>query len=251
MFFRKYTKQHILSCLCSAYLLCFVYNTKVKCVKQQQKSAKYMETAKRSLEETSPETNISAKRPIKMINGSSGASGSASSGAKNSSTADCFSWDMFDKKLSTALDSALDKKLDNVVKKDDIAPITGELKQLRLENTFLKNEVKTLRNRLEFIDRSARKNNIVLSGISSNNIPQALEEFKKICQHHLKVEVNVVEARKLNSGKSFLLTLNSALEVNSVMANKKSLMGKKSILTKTLQRRCKISDTFYANLLKN
>lgn len=131
----------------------------------------------------------------------------------------CFSWDVFDEKLNKALDS----KLENVVRKDDLAPISTEIQHLRLENTRLQNELQNMKSRLESVDKASRRNNIVLSGLTSINVSQALDEFKKMCTNTLKVSVNVVEARKI--GKSFLLTLNSPLEVNSILSKRRFLIG--------------------------
>lgn len=202
-----------------------------------------MQTPKRSLHQISPDfaANNSAKRTSKMSAAASAhcptaanavpTGGASTSDGANyavlpattipTTTADCFSWSMFDMKLNNVLDA----KLENIVKKDDIAPITIEIQQLRKENIDLKNEVHALKGRLEQIDKVCRRNNIVLSGVSCNNVSQALAEFNRLCKQTLKVAVNVVEIRKLISGKSFLLTLNSAMEVNAVLSNRINLRG--------------------------
>lgn len=202
-----------------------------------------MQTPKRSLHQTSPDfaANNCAKRTSKMSAADSAHCPTAANAVPTgvaftsdgenhavlpgttlpTTTADCFSWSMFDMKLNNVLDA----KLVNIVKKDDIAPITYEIQQLRKENIDLKNEVHALKGRMEQIDKACRRNNIVLSGVPCNNVSQALAEFNRLCNQTLKVAVNVVVIRKLNSGKSFLLTLNSAMEVNAVLSNRRNLSG--------------------------
>lgn len=143
-------------------------------------------------------------------------------------TVDCFSWAVFDLKLNNALDA----KLETVVKKDDIASIATEIQQLRNDNTRLQNELQIMKSRLEQVDKASRRNNIVISGLGSKSVPQALGDFKKICNTTLKTDVNVVEARKIAAGKSFLFTLNSATEVNAVLSARRFLVGSKIYIDK-------------------
>lgn len=202
-----------------------------------------MDASKRSLEQTSPDLifdNTPKKRTASnnMFRNDESATTSSNAAAltNNNTTAttaamppanmNCFSWDVFDEKLNKALDS----KLENVVRKDDLAPISTEIQQLRSENTRLQKELQNMKGRLESVDKAFRRNNIVISGLTSEFVPQALNEFKKICADPLKVSVNVVEARKI--GKSFILTLNSALEVNSILAKRRFLVGSSIFIDK-------------------
>lgn len=203
-----------------------------------------MDAPKRSLQQTSPDifaentpkkhsafnkmirsddnaATTSATAAITSASNNSSATTAAIPTANNNYNMNCFSWDVFDAKLNNALDS----KLENVVRKEDIAPISAEIQQLRLENTRLQKEVQIMKSRLESVDKSSRRNNIVLSGLTSEFVPQALTDFKKLCTDTLKIAVNVVEARKIASGKSFVFTLNSPLEVNSILTKRRLLFG--------------------------
>lgn len=176
-----------------------------------------MDSQKRNLLQTSPDI-FSSTTPSKHVKMNVSTN---NNGVPTASSGDCFSWAMFDIKLNTALDN----KLENVVKKDDLAAITTDIHQLRDENIRLQNELKIMKNRLEQVDKAGRRNNIVVSGLGSRFVPQALDEFKKLCELTLKVNVNVVEVRRIGSGRSFLLTLNSILEVNSILSSRRLLVG--------------------------
>ena len=164
-----------------------------------------METNKRVLAETSPDL-FSDQTPKKPI---------------YTKMADSFSWEIFDKKLNDALAS----QLENVVRKEDLAFISSEIQLLRSENARLQKELSDMKFRMEQVDKSSRRFNVVVRGLKSKFVAQAQDEFNQICLDKLKTNVNVVEARQIASGKAFLFTLNSALEVNNVMNCRRSLFG--------------------------
>lgn len=197
-----------------------------------------MDAQKRNFEQTSPDgfvDNTPKKHYLcnsKMIHNTLAATNSSVSNIKAAAqneyqpppaapVADCFSWAMFDMKLN----SALDAKLECVVKKEDLVPISTEIQQLRNENNRLQKELQVVKSRLEIVDKASRRNNIVVSGFKSSFVPEILNEFKEICATTLKVSVNIVEARRIASGKSLLLVLNSPLEVNDIIAVRRRLAG--------------------------
>lgn len=143
-------------------------------------------------------------------------------------SSDSFSWAVFDQKLN----NALDVKLESVVKKEDIAHFSQEIEQLRCENKQLRNDLLIMKNKLEQVDKSSRRNNIVVRGLTGNTVASAVKDFKVLCDTTLKAAANVMEARKIANGKSFLLTLNSALEVRSVLSSRGSLAGSNIFIDK-------------------
>lgn len=187
-----------------------------------------MDAQKRNLLQTSPDIFIvsTPKKQHKMncnkvVNTGVSVAASNNNTTPSTTNGDCFSWAVFDSKLNAALDN----KLENVVKKEDLSPITADIQLLREENIRLQKELEMMKNRLEQVDKTGRRNNIVVSGLASKFVPQALEEFKKLCELKLKVSVNVVEVRRIASGKSFLLTLNSIMEVNAILSSRRLLIG--------------------------
>lgn len=193
----------------------------------------FMEVNKRKFQQTSPdifaqntpkkhqEMNGETPRITEAAIGPELCNTAQAATKKPSTTGDSFSWAVFDSKLNTALDN----KLENVVKKEDILTITTDIQQLRNENTRLQNELISIKSRLEHVDKISRRNNIIISGLTSRFVPQALNEFGTLCNTTLNVSVNVVEVRKISNGKSFILTLNSPMEVNAVLSCRRSLSG--------------------------
>lgn len=178
-----------------------------------------MDTYKRTLEQTSPDI-ASANTPKKITINKKHTTSPA--------MADCFSWAIFDQKLN----SALDDKLKGLVRKEDLAPITTEIQELRCENTRLQNDLQVMKTRLEAVDKASRRNNVVLSGINAKNVAEALSEFKDICNITLKINVSVVDVRMISNGKSFLFFLGSPMEVNAVIAQRRFLAGSKIYMDK-------------------
>lgn len=202
-----------------------------------------MDRHKRTLEQTSPDLN-KANTPKKILikrNITTNKTSKTNSESnyivnfrKNNTAfstmaaADCFSWSIFDQKLNTALD----EKLKSVVKKEDLAPISAEIQQLRSENTRLQKEIQTMKNRLEAVDKASRRNNVVVSGLKANNVSDALTEFKDMCNYTLKTNVNVVDVHKIANGKSFIFLLGSPMEAKAITAQKRLLVGSKIYIDK-------------------
>lgn len=136
---------------------------------------------------------------------------------------DIFSWDVFELKLG----NMLDKKLEDVAKKDDLTPLRLEIEQLRNENVRLKEELDVMNNKLEHVDRISRRSNIIVSGLQSTNTRQATDDFNSICSRTLQTNGHVVESRQIKTkdGFSFVFTMESPLQVNNIIAVKKRLDG--------------------------
>lgn len=193
-----------------------------------------MDATKRSLQQISPDyflENTPKKHSTvnKMDSQTSAVVGNnILPGGSTIVSSDSFSWAVFDQKLN----NALDVKLESVVKKEDIAHFSQEIEQLRCENKQLRNDLLIMKNKLEQVDKSSRRNNIVVRGLTGNTVASAVKEFKVLCDTTLKAAANVMEARKIANGKSFLLTLNSALEVRSVLSSRGSLAGSNIFIDK-------------------
>lgn len=136
----------------------------------------------------------------------------------NRNEKDVFSWEKFSK--------ILDEKLSDVARKTDLASLQAEIDDLKTENCKLKNDVKKLSSRLEFIDKNFRSTNIMVTGLNSNNIGEAKEDFSKLCSDVLQVNANVVSARVIVPKKSFCFSLESYIQAHSIIAAKNKLRGR-------------------------
>lgn len=125
---------------------------------------------------------------------------------KNNSQ-DVFSWDK--------LCNLFDDKLKDVARKSDLVPIKADIEEFKEENQKLKNHIKKLSSRLEFIDRKSRSSNVVLSGLGSTNINAAKADFLKLSSEVLELNNNIISTRMIAGGKSFYFTL----ETNSHSLN--------------------------------
>lgn len=136
---------------------------------------------------------------------------------KQNSEQDVFSWEK--------LCYLLDDKLKDVTRKSDLVAIKTDIEELKEENLKLKNDIKKLTSRIEFIDRRSRSANVIISGLNSDNVKAAKTEFLKLCSNELKVNVNVMSTRIISGGKSFCFTLETSMQAYNVTAAKKKLKG--------------------------
>lgn len=146
----------------------------------------------------------------------------------SSSSSDKFSWAMFDAKLN----SALDAKLQDVAKKSDLQSICADIQQLREENVQLKEDLKLMKSRLEYVEQFSKRSSIVVTGLDGNMVKPAIEQFAKLSTTVLKTSVNVTDVRRLPTGKGFVFTLNSAMEADAVIAARAKLKGSSIFIQK-------------------
>lgn len=137
---------------------------------------------------------------------------------------DMFSWAKFC--------SILDIKLNEVAKKDDLAPLVAEILELKEENKKLRNDITKLTTRLEQIDRKTRSANIIVNGLKSKNINEVKTDFSLLCSNTLGVDVNVVTARMLSTECSFLITLDTNLQAVSALSARSKLKDKAIFIQK-------------------
>ena len=102
------------------------------------------------------------------------------------------------KKLKCILDNTLEEKLTDIARKEDLDCIKAELQDLKTENNRLKNEIKTLTTRIEFIDRKTRQSNVVVNGLNCKNIGAAKSDFTELCKDTLDVNVSIVNTSIIN-----------------------------------------------------
>ena len=176
---------------------------------------------KRVLSEISPEkSNIASKRATQSSSTAAGpiiitAAMSPSTGG------DVFSW----KVLNTTMSDILDAKLQDVARKSDLAVVKEEVAQVRAVNAKLNEEIGVLKSRLELIDRTSRRNRIIIRGLTSTDNNSAVGEMYKLFGEVLQVNVNIHDIFKLNNRNSFAVTLASPEQVRSVLAKSKLLKG--------------------------
>ena len=103
------------------------------------------------------------------------------------------------KKLKCILNNTLEEKLTDIARKEDLDCIKAELQDLKTENIRLKNEIKTLTTRIEFIDRKTRQSNVVVNGLNCKNIGAAKSDFTELCKNTPDVNVNIVNTQWLKT----------------------------------------------------
>lgn len=190
-------------------------------------------TKKRLLQQTSPES-YTANSPKKSFTGENCSLGAL---ANSSNMADVFSWTVFDQKLN----SALDAKLQDVAKKEDLASLQAKMQELSSENAQLKETVQRLQNRLEQVDRSSRRGRLLIRGLYSKEVKSAIDEFVKLCSNNLKLTVGVTDIMKLPAGNGFVVALESSYQYYAVLSARKLLKGSTIYIEKdfTLEERDK------------
>lgn len=171
---------------------------------------------KRPLELTSPDHSLKK---------SSSSVTMAPAGSQTSSaSSDTFSWER--------LVHLFDDKLKDVARKTDLMILQNDVKQLRSENEFLKQEIRSLTSRLESVDQRSRRSNVVLAGLQSSNPNDAKSEFAEICASTLKSPVDVLEVRKLPSRNSYTVTLANIAQATNILSAKRNLRGTSIFLQK-------------------
>ena len=140
---------------------------------------------------------------------------------QNMSAGDTFTWEG----LQTMLNATLEKKLEDVVKKQDFEVIKIELDDVKAENLKLRKEIKQLTSKIELIDRKTRSSNVVVNGLKSTNIQSANTEFSKLCNEVLDMNVNVTNTTIIGKN-AVLFGLESHAAVQNVLATKQKLRGR-------------------------
>lgn len=137
---------------------------------------------------------------------------------------DVFSW--------SKLCNLLDEKLKDVAKKEDLIAMKYEMEELKQENLKLKDDIKKLTTRMEYIDRRSRSTNVIVNGLLCASTQSAKNIFRDICIKELNVEINIISARMLTSGKSFVFTLESSAQAHNVLMAKGKLRGQEIYIQK-------------------
>lgn len=161
------------------------------------------EITKRRVTEISPEARIDLKKAKNIVD---------------------VNMDELLEKFETMLSRKLDEKLENVASKEDIQHFQEDLNALRKENEILNEEVKKLKDKVEYLEKGQRRSNVVVDGLKGGRTEDIRIEFQKICREILSVDVNIGFVRKINkSGSKCLVELPSPVDVDAVLRNGKNL----------------------------
>jgi len=198
------------------------------------------------------------KRPLHQISPEAAANGSAkkssyllykiANGPKTSVSTnmelkdDAFSW--------KTLCDLLDAKLHNVAKKDDLAALQTEIQQLRNENLVLKSAVLTLERKLESVDKSSRRTNVIVNGLKSQSSSDASTEFEGICRAKLKTTTKIATVRKMRNGRGFIFGFDSVRDTEAIIAARKALKGTKIFINRDLTENERQTRVKLANIAK-
>lgn len=183
----------------------------------------YNNNKKRSLDSISPE-QVDAERKLRRFK--------ASPVIKSPDT----SMD----EIISKLDQLLDRKLKNIATKEDLSVISKEVNALRTENQGLKKEMdalksnsfelhQTVRNqqkKLEILEKKAKRNNVVVSGLAGGTYNEITAEIDDILANVLNVEVKRLHVSKLNKeGTRCCVELETTKESQLILKNSGKLKG--------------------------
>lgn len=112
------------------------------------------------------------------------------------------------------------KKENEVLRQENI--------EIKTENKGIKEELGQLRNKMEWIEKEKRRNNVVVMGLEVNyeNGKTIKENMETMLKEELQVEVQVKTANKMGD-KICLLELESEEDKGKIMRNKHKLRTKK------------------------
>lgn len=95
---------------------------------------------------------------------------------------------------------------------------------IRMENEQTKKEMKELGDRIEWLEKEKKKDNVVVSGIKMiSQDPEVIKkDMQKVLSEALNLDVGIKNAQKLGE-KTCLLQLENAKEKDKLMRNKRKL----------------------------
>ena len=102
---------------------------------------------------------------------------------------------------------------------------------LKTENNRLKNEIKTLTTRIEFIDRKTRHPNVVVNGLNCKNIGAAKSDFTELCKDTLDINVSIVNTSIINKN-TVKFNLETQSMAQNVIMSKSKLRGRRIYIQK-------------------
>lgn len=156
-------------------------------------------SSKRHLSDTSPEGTQLHKRRVMPENN------------------DVFSWNVFETKM--------EKLLENVAKKEDVQELQRNLIEVKKENESLRRDMNQLQSKIESMDKSMRRTNVVVSGIKSTSLADAKSKIIDICANTLNINVNIVRARVLKPNQEYLVEFETVQQAINVLMNGGKLKG--------------------------
>lgn len=160
---------------------------------------------KRTLKDISPdiESNLRNKKHL----------GGKSSMMSN----DTFTWAMFEEKMG--------KMLETVAKKSDIQQLQNCIDDLKKENDRLRNDLASLKRKVETMDKYSRRSNIVVSGITSENDKDAKQKFEHLCTNTLHSKVGICRMIRMKTPGEYVVELESPIQATNLMINSGKLKG--------------------------
>jgi len=172
-----------------------------------------------NLAQTSPDIPLNLpKKNTALLNTTAGGTITFEMDMNNSpSSPDVFSW--------STLSSILDRKLHDVARKSDLMAMQTEISNLRAENAKLNEEVKTLKERFDQMDRCLRRNRLIVRGLTCTNAAAASTEFVKVCSELLKTEVKVIDAVMISTKNTYAFTVESSAQFLNILSQRKNLKG--------------------------
>ncbi|XP_050516355.1 calcium-binding and coiled-coil domain-containing protein 2-like [Diabrotica virgifera virgifera] len=136
-----------------------------------------------------------------------------------------------EQKLDLLIEMVSELKKQSDKTSEDIKMIREENKMLRQENQKLKEENKDIKekleetnDRIEWLEREKRKNNIVMSGIEieTENKTELKQFVENIIKNTIQININVKTAHKIGR-KVCLIEINNEDEKEQIMKNKYKL----------------------------
>lgn len=107
---------------------------------------------------------------------------------------------------------------------EEMKKIKEENAEIKKQNEELRTELKTIHSRLEYMDRDKRRHNIVVTGLTLDNIQQDMieVEMKSFFRKNMEIEPKMKEIKKIGP-KVHLIELEDGCEKREVMRNKAKL----------------------------
>lgn len=97
--------------------------------------------------------------------------------------------------------------------------IQENLNEIKRENEVLKPEINHLKSRMESMEKSYRRKNVIFSGINCSNISAAKSKIMSICTSDLKVTVFIVRIIPLRKNSDYLVELETTQQAIDIFSN--------------------------------
>lgn len=130
---------------------------------------------------------------------------------------DVFSWGTFEDKMQ--------RMLENVAKKEDLATLQKAVQEVVVENTMLRKEVEGLKAKMERIEKCQRRSNVIFTGLNGTDFNVIKNEISDICRNTLNLNVNIVRIINFRRNNRVLVELETAQQAQNIIVNSAKLNG--------------------------